>query len=158
MAKKIYEGIPDIVHGQPTRRSWLNLFLGSGAGAFLAAVGYPVARYLVPPQVAEASAASVTLPLKASDVKPNSGTIFKFGNRPGMLVRTPSGEFKAFSAMCTHLNCTVQFREDMGSLWCACHNGRFDLNGQNVAGPPPRPLEQYAVHVQGDQIIVRKNT
>jgi Rieske Fe-S protein len=56
------------------------------------------------------------------------------------------------------LNCTVQFREDMGSLWCACHNGRFDLNGQNVAGPPPRPLEQYAVHVQGDQIIVRKNT
>lgn len=139
------------------RRSLLNWFLGTSLGGFAVSALYPVARYLTPPASAESSAASVTLPIKASDVKPNSGQIFKFGNRPGILVRTDSGELRAFSAICTHLNCTVQYRNDLGHMWCACHNGHFDLSGRNITGPPPRPLDPLDVHVQGDQIIVRKN-
>jgi Rieske Fe-S protein len=142
---------------EPGRRSLLNWFLGTSVGAFLASVTYPVTRYLVPPPAAESAAASVTLAIKATDVKPNTGQIFKFGNRPGLLVRTPAGELRAFNAVCTHLNCTVQYRADVGHIWCACHNGHFDLNGTNIAGPPPRPLDTLSVHVQGDQIIVRKN-
>ena len=97
----------------------------------------PRHAHLLPPEVAESSAASVTLPIKASEVKPMSGRIFKFGSRPGIPIRTESGELRAFSAICTHLNCTVQFREDLGHLWCACHNGHFDLSGRNISGPPP---------------------
>jgi Rieske Fe-S protein len=138
------------------RRGFINWLLGTSAGAFLVAVLYPVARYLAPPQVAESTAASVTLPLKADEVKPNTGQIFKFGNRPAILVRAPSGELRAFSAVCTHLQCTVQFRPDIGEIWCACHNGHFDLNGQNVAGPPPRPLDKFVVNVRGSQIVVSK--
>jgi Rieske Fe-S protein len=125
---------------------------------FVGAVLYPVARYLVPPEAGESAASSVTLPFPPEELEPNSAKIFKFGNRPGILVRTASGELRAFSAACTHLGCIVQHRPDLSELWCACHNGHFDLNGTNVAGPPPRPLEAYAVNVRGDQIIVTKGS
>jgi Rieske Fe-S protein len=140
----------------PSRRSFVNWLLGTSAGAFLVAALYPVTRYLVPPPAGESSAASVTLPVKADDVKPNTGQIFKFGSKPGILVRTAGGELRAFSAVCTHLNCTVQYRPDLAEIWCACHNGHFDLQGQNVAGPPPRPLDAYVVNVRGTQIVVSK--
>lgn len=139
-----------------TRRGFLNWFLGTSAGAFLLAVLYPVGRYLIPPTGGESAAATVTLPIKPEEVKPNSGQIFKFGNRPGILVRTPAGELRAFSAVCTHLNCTVQYRPDLSHIWCACHNGHFDLNGKNIAGPPPRALDAYVVNVRGNQIVVGK--
>ena len=138
------------------RRGFVNWLLGTSAGAFLVSALYPVARYLVPPKVGESTAASVTLPIKPNDVKANTGQIFKFGNRPAILVRTPSGELRAFTAVCTHLNCTVQYRSDLSQIWCACHNGHFDLNGQNVAGPPPRPLDAFVVNVRGSQIVVSK--
>jgi len=142
----------------PTRRRFINWWLGTTAGAFLASVLYPVTRYLIPPEIAESTAASVTLPVKLNEVKPNSGHIFKFGNRPAILVRTASGDLKAFSAVCTHLNCTVQYRADLSHIWCACHNGHFDLNGQNIGGPPPRPLDAFVVNVRGAQIVVSKTT
>ncbi|MBI3456298.1 MAG: Rieske (2Fe-2S) protein [Candidatus Rokubacteria bacterium] len=138
------------------RRSVLTWFLKTSVGAFLASVLYPVTRYLIPPRVAESSAASVTLDLAASSLKPNSGRIVKFGTRPAILVRTPSGEIRAFSAICTHLACIVQYREDLQHIWCACHNGHYDLKGTNSAGPPPRPLEPYAVNVRGDTIVVSR--
>ena len=140
----------------PTRRSFVNWLLGTSAGAFVASVLYPVARYLVPPPTGESAAASVTLPIKADDVKPNTGQIFKFGSKPAIIVRTAAGELRAFTAVCTHLNCTVQYRPDLGEIWCACHNGHFDLNGHNVSGPPPRPLDAYIVNVRGTQIVVSK--
>ena len=139
-----------------TRRRMVNWLLATSAGAFVLSVLYPVSRYLVPPPVGESTAATVTLPLKPPEVKPNTGQIFKFGSRPAILVRTAAGELRAFSAVCTHLNCTVQYRPDLGHIWCACHNGHFDLNGQNIAGPPPRPLEAFSVNARGDRIVVSK--
>jgi cytochrome b6-f complex iron-sulfur subunit len=141
----------------PGRRQFSNWFLGTSIGAFLVATFYPVGRYLVPPRAAESTTATVTLPLKPDDVKPNTGQIFKFGNRPAILVRTSAGELRAFSAVCTHLNCTVQYRTDLNHIWCACHNGHFDLNGKNIAGPPPRPLDSYVVNVRGKQIVVSRS-
>jgi cytochrome b6-f complex iron-sulfur subunit len=100
----------------------------------------------------------VTLAFGADDVPSNFGRIFKFGSRPGILVRTPSGELRAFSARCTHLDCTVQYREDLSHIWCACHNGHFDLNGRNIAGPPPEPLQTFDVNERGGQIVVSVRT
>jgi len=144
--------------GDATRRGFVNWMLGTSVAAFLISVLYPVARYLVPPMVGESTAASVTLPIKPGDVKPNTGQIFKFGSRPAILVRTSAGDLKALSAVCTHLNCTVQYRPDLSHIWCACHNGHFDLNGQNISGPPPRPLDAFVVNVRGNQIVVSKST
>ena len=91
------------------------------------------------------------------ELKPNSGKVFKFGSAPAIVVRTPGGELRAFSAVCTHLNCTVQYRDDLQRIWCACHNGHYDLNGINIEGPPPRPLEEYVVNTKGDQLVVTKD-
>ena len=141
-----------------SRRGFINWFLGTAAGAFLLSVLYPLSRYLVPPDVGESTAGTVTLAdVKPDSVKPNTGQIFKFGSRPGILIRTPSGELRAFSAVCTHLNCTVQYRSDLTQIWCACHNGHYDLNGKNVSGPPPRPLEPFTVNMRGNQIVVSKS-
>ena len=53
------------------------------------------------------------------------------------------GEPRAFNAVCTHLQCTVEYRAASQDIFCNCHNGVYDLNGRNIAGPPPRPLEVY---------------
>lgn len=140
------------------RRSFIAWLLGTGAGGFLLTIAYPILRYLVPPPGVEATTGSVTLPIPPSDVPPNSGQVFRFGNRPGILIRTPAGELRAFSAVCTHLACTVQYRSDLAHIWCACHNGHYSLTGANISGPPPRPLERYAVRTRGSEIIVSKGT
>ena len=140
------------------RRDLLNWFLGSSLGALLVAILYPIGKYLEPPKVAESTARIVTLSVKPEEVKPNSGQIFKFGSQPGILIRTPEGNLRAFTAICTHLACTVQYRPDLQHIWCACHNGHFDLHGKNIEGPPPKPLEEYTVNVRADQIVVSKRS
>jgi Rieske Fe-S protein len=141
-----------------SRRRFVNWLLGTSVAAILISVLYPIIRYLIPPAAAESSAASVSLPISAADLTPNSGKIFKFGSQPGIVVRTPGGELRAFSAVCTHLACTVQYRADISHIWCACHNGHFDLNGANVGGPPPRPLDRFTVNAGGDGIVVSKGS
>lgn len=133
-----------------TRRSFLDVLLSVGFVSTAAAVAYPVSRYLVPPATGEPATASAVATTLAA-LRPNSGLLFKFGNRPGIVVRTADGEVRAFSAVCTHLDCTVQFKADTSQLWCACHNGTYDLNGTVVSGPPPRPLERYVVNLRGGE-------
>jgi len=142
--------------GRTTRRRFLDWLLGTTVGGLVMSVIYPVVRFVVPPPDQEAATNTVTLDLDPRDVPPNSGRIFRFGREPGILIRTPSGDLRAFSAVCTHLSCTVQYREDLGHIWCACHNGHYDLNGVNIAGPPPRPLPRYDLRVLGSTINVAK--
>ena len=144
-------------HGtvQPGRR-WVNLLLGSGIVASIVSFIYPAVRYIIPPPVAE-SASSFVVAAKVGELKNNAGKIFKFGSRPALLVRLADGNYRAFSAVCTHLNCTVQYRSDLQEIWCACHNGLYDLEGRNVSGPPPRPLETFEVHLQGEDVVVTRS-
>ena len=135
------------------RRTFVGTLLGGGAAAYLAAVLYPLARFLVPPRLAEATTNSVVA-AKVGELRPNTGKIFAFGRQPALLVLTPQGEYRAFSAVCTHLQCTVQYRGDLQQIWCACHNGHYDLSGNVVSGPPPRPLSPYQVVVRGEEILV----
>lgn len=138
-----------------SRRGFFDLALGGGLIALLGAILYPLIRFVIPPERPEAAASRVVA-AKVGDLTPNSGKIFRFGKDPALLVLTKSGEYRAFTAICTHLDCTVQYRGDLERIWCACHNGNYDLNGNNVSGPPPLPLTQYNVTVRGDQIIVSK--
>src|SRR6266700_4175613 len=94
-----------------SRRRFLDYLLGTSALATLGAIFYPIIRFMTPPQVVESTENSVVA-AKLSEVPINSGRIFKFGNKPGILVRTAAGEFKAFSAVCTHLECIVQYRSE----------------------------------------------
>ena len=140
----------------PTRRNFLSWFLGTSVGAMCVSVLYPVARYISPPEVPEAQT-SRAVAGREGDLRPNEGKVFRFGGKPGLLIRTADNEYKALSATCTHLNCTVQYRGDLKQVWCACHNGFYDLTGRNVSGPPPAPLEEYQVNVANGEIIVSKS-
>jgi len=138
-----------------SRRGFLNAFLGSGVAALVGAVLYPIVRFIIPPRQPEAATSQVVA-AKVGDLAPNSGKIFRFGREPVLLILLASGEYRAFQATCTHLDCNVQYRADLEHIWCACHNGHYDLNGKNIAGPPPSPLARYDVTVRGDQIVVAK--
>jgi cytochrome b6-f complex iron-sulfur subunit len=138
-----------------SRRTVLDRLLGAWAAGVVGSILYPVARYLVPPDVPEAATATVSGG-NAASLAPNSGRIVPFGSAPVLLVRTPAGELRAFSATCTHLDCTVQYRPDLEHVWCACHNGHYDLEGRNIAGPPPRPLTPFDINLNGDEIVISR--
>lgn len=140
--------------GMPRRR-FLDYLLGTSAVATLGAIVYPIIKFMVPPQIVEAQQNSVVAGTTA-ELKVNSAKIFKFGSKPGILIRTGQEEYKALSATCTHLDCIVQYQPDQQNILCACHNGIYDTSGRNVSGPPPKPLEQYTVNLKGEEIIVTK--
>jgi cytochrome b6-f complex iron-sulfur subunit len=147
------EGTPE----QESKRGFLKLVLSGGLIALVGSILYPILAYLKPPKQAEVEVSSVKAG-KLSEFPKDSGAIVKFGSKPVILVRTAAGDLRAFSATCTHLDCTVQYKKELGLIWCACHNGKYDLNGRNVSGPPPRPLDEYRVVVQGDEISISKKS
>jgi len=139
------------------RRGFLNRLLGTWAGGVLLSVLYPVVRYLVPPEIPEAATLTVSAG-PAAAMPPNSARIVPFGTRPVIVLRTEAGELRAFSATCTHLDCTVQYRPDLHHIWCACHNGHYDLNGRNIEGPPPAPLTVFDVDLREDEIVISRRS
>jgi cytochrome b6-f complex iron-sulfur subunit len=141
--------------GTPKRRYFLEWFLGASVVTSLVSFVYPILRYMLPPRTSEPTA-DTALAGRVGDLKPNTGKIFRFGNRPALLILTSDGKYHAMSAVCTHLNCTVQYRGDLNSVWCACHNGMYTVDGRNISGPPPRPLDTYQVNLKGDEIYVRR--
>ena len=139
------------------RRRFANLFLGGSLIGTAASFIYPLIRYLIPPRQAEAAANKV-IAAKTGELAPNSAKLFRFGNSSALLINTADGQLRAFSATCTHLTCTVRYEGDTSTLFCPCHNGRFDLAGNVISGPPPRPLEAYVVEVSGGDIYVSRTT
>jgi len=139
-----------------SKRDFLRYWLFGGVFAFLGTIFYPILAYLKPPKVTGVEVKNVDLG-KTEKFAKNSGTNFRFGDQPGLLIRMKSGDFRAFNATCTHLQCTVQYKPDEGVIWCACHNGRYDLNGKNISGPPPRPLTPLKVLIQHDDVLVLKS-
>lgn len=145
----------EIEEKKPSRRRVLDRLLQFSAFGWGLSILYPIFAYFKIPPEGESVPTSIVA-AKINEIQPNQGKVFRFGNSPAILVKTPDGEWKAFSAVCTHLQCTVQYRNDMQKIWCACHNGTFDMKGTNIAGPPPRPLQEFKVTTKGDDVIVSK--
>ncbi len=137
------------------RRKFLNIVFNFSLFTWLAAVLYPVVKYLIPPEVQELSVNSITVGV-IQDFPINSSKITRFGRKPIIVIRKKNGEFRALSATCTHLDCNVQYKSDTEQIWCACHNGFYNIEGKNISGPPPKPLTQYTVNISEDKVIVSK--
>lgn len=137
------------------RRNFLSKALSIVSTIFLGFVLYPVFRFLEQP-AASGGYVKTTLAAKVAELPNDSAKIFRFGDSPAILVRTPDGELKAFTAVCTHLDCTVQYVQGKKHFLCACHNGKYDLNGHVISGPPPRPLEEFKVFEEGENIMVTR--
>lgn len=70
------------------------------------------------------------------------------------LRRETEQDFIVFSAYCTHVGCPVRWQEDASLFMCPCHGGAYYRDGTVAAGPPPRPLDLYAVQVRNGQVEV----
>lgn len=91
--------------------------------------------------------------LAVSDLPVGGVKYITYAGVPTVVIRS-SESVKAYSLVCTHLGCIVQWQEGKKEFYCACHDGRFDQFGEVIAGPPPVPLEQFPVRVENDKIIV----
>ena len=86
---------------------------------------------------------------KTSDVPVGSGVI----NGEVVVTQPVAGEFKGFSAKCTHKGCTVNKVAD-GTIDCPCHGSKYNLDGSVAHGPATKPLEVRAISVEGDSIVL----
>ena len=144
------------IEGGMVRRLFINTLLSLSGLAVVGGIVYPIFKYLMPPKNPGSIPGEVEVGPVEKFAK-GTGTIFRFGNKPGMLIRTMEGAFIAISAECTHLSCTVEYRPDRKDIYCACHAGIYDLNGKNIAGPPPKPLEKFHVEEKDGKVLVRKD-
>lgn len=87
-----------------------------------------------------------------SEVPVGGGAIF--AGEKVVVTQPTEGEFKAFTAVCTHAQCVVTSVED-DEIECSCHGSRFSItDGSVVTGPADQPLDELRVSVQGEQISV----
>ncbi len=82
---------------EASRRHAIEIFLGGGLLASFASFLYPVLRYFVPPAVVDLGGDEVVAS-RIGEMKPNSGKIFRFGSRPGLLILNSDGTYRALSA------------------------------------------------------------
>ncbi len=134
-----------------SRRTFIGACLGGLGVIAAAAVSWPLFRYLAPRSGGE-NAGKVVIP--DTDVREGEARFFEFAGSAAVLVRKRGGDLVAFSAVCTHLGCIVQWEKDKQDFLCPCHAGRFSADGDVTAGPPPKPLKKIPFTVAGGNITV----
>ena len=142
-----------------SRRGLLGWLVGLGVVGWLGSVLYPVTRFLIPPVAGEAKVSSMKVGM-ITDTWEKPFRIIQFGRIPVILFKGRKQTYRALAATCTHLACIVQYRADDNIIWCACHNGKYDLAGKVISGPPPAPLEVYDVNIteNGEVWVSRRQT
>jgi cytochrome b6-f complex iron-sulfur subunit len=142
-----------------TRRGFVKVAVGGVGLAYAAAIGYPIYRYLNSPvekSVEMAAVKEVTLP-NADKLPQGSALMFKFGVRPSLLIHHTDNAWTALTAVCTHMGCTVAYNPATARIECHCHGGVYDAKtGDNISGPPPRPLTKYNIKIAAGSVTVTR--
>lgn len=139
--------------GKLSRRSFIDWLLAGGLAAWGAAFAAPVISYMWPAQRRGPSVQTVSAGQDA-DFAEWQSKIVAVNGQPVIVVRAAQG-YRAFSAICPHLGCIVQWDAGRKQIACPCHAGFFDLNGQVVSGPPPRALPEHGVAVVNGEVMVK---
>lgn len=141
-------------HSLFSRRQFLNGLIGGWLGAMLASLVYPVVRFIFPSYKEPDEVFLLYADYK--DIAPNTSKVFPWGSKPGILKKNDDGSLMAFVGVCTHLDCNVSYMAEQRKFFCACHDGWYDEFGSNIAGPPPKPLRQLFVSVEGEELIIKR--
>lgn len=155
-----------------SRRDFLARMVGAAAGGMAALLGIPAAVFVIGPS--QQRTAGDWVPLGPVDGFPlgqpkliNTTVAKQRGwvveeQELSVFVSTNDGsDFTALSDRCTHLACRVRYVDqtehaDEPGYFCPCHNGVFDASGGIVAGPVPRPLDQFETKVEEGQLFVKE--
>ncbi len=122
--------------------------LGSTAAGSLA---YPLLRFFAPPSRDNKAR---TISIRKSDIRLGEAKEIVLDNKPVIVINRYEKGFIALSKVCTHLGCLVEYDKGLRRLICPCHAGNFDLEGNVLSGPPPRPLPTIPLKVEGDLITI----
>jgi len=145
-------GPPDPGARAQGRRSFLGLtWLGIGVAA-LGEAAWIVASFLKPRRKAPQGGSSLVVAGPSEAFAPGSVTAFPAGKF--YLVRLVDGGFLALHRQCTHLGCSVPWDEASARFACPCHASVFDLRGDVLAPPAPRPLDLFAVRIENGIVKV----
>ncbi len=147
-----------IVEPKPTRRTFLDLLLGTTVLGWLATVLYPILNYLRPLPATGPSGPIRLTRQELAAIERDQFVILSDQGKRIIVLRDANQKYRALSGKCTHEGCTVQYVPGESLVWCACHNGRFDLDGRVISGPPPRPLPQYVTEEdeKGLKVVVKE--
>ena len=133
------------------RRQFLQKTLAFFGLTTIAAFLYPLFKYFSPPA---GDAAAKRLVLNKKEILVGEAKEIVFNNTPGVVINRPDRGYVALSRVCTHLGCLVDYQKDRKRFLCPCHAGVYDLSGNVVSGPPPKPLPKFPLRVEGDSIII----
>lgn len=141
----------------PTRRGFIKWLLGFSFIGTFAGIFVPIIGYLMPPARQGAGYQGPTMVGAVADFPVGTGKVIPVDNRPVMVVNTSVGGIKAFSAICTHLGCVVDWDKKRGVIHSPCHDGLFNpVTGAVVGGPPPRPIPPYELVIKDGKVYVGK--
>ena len=142
--------------GSLTRRKLINAILSITGLATLISFLTPVVAYLLPLDQDQLGTTDFQtadgMSILPGDIAEGTGIVGSLSGRPTLIV-LQNGQFLAFDAVCSHLGCIVRWNTTKGAIECPCHGGVFNLEGNVTAGPPPSPLDQVALNIQGDRIL-----
>jgi cytochrome b6-f complex iron-sulfur subunit len=88
---------------------------------------------------------------KVNDFKVDEVIYFR---KEKALVQRLEGGFLAFSTVCPHLRCVVNWNEMQKRFECPCHGAKFNRNGEVLEGPPPRPLDLYKLQIVEEKLVI----
>jgi Rieske Fe-S protein len=138
----------------PSRRRFLRFLLSFSIVSTISMIAAPIVGFLIPPKTAGGGPGGRVLAGTTVDLPGGTGKVVAVGSKPVIVTNTEAG-ILAYSAVCTHLGCIVDFDTTTRHIVCPCHDGHFNpANGAVISGPPPRPLAPVAVSVEKDQIYL----
>jgi Rieske Fe-S protein len=135
---------------QVTRREFCNFLFLTSTTLFVSAAGFAAKAAYNGSRETEFASKLIE---DANGLAPGSSLNFRYPaeNDTAILIRTASGEYRAYAQKCTHLTCPVYYAKERNRLECPCHDGGFDVEtGHVLYGPPPRPLDKIEIEVRPD--------
>lgn len=143
--------------GELNRRDFIKVTTGIVGGLIGAAIGLPAVAYLLEPAFKSGAKAGWIPVGKVADMVIGTPYPFSFtrvqvngwertATSHGGFVLLRSADPKdivVLNSRCTHLGCTVNWKEEVQAFVCPCHDARFSKQGVVLGGPPPRPLDRY---------------
>jgi Rieske Fe-S protein len=144
-----------LLYSLVTRRTYLNTLFFGWVAAFFSGSLFAVMKFAFPTLGKEPD--FVVLNRKDfTDLPVNSVKRFAWGGTVGLYLTKADGGVLALKGVCTHMECNVDYKPAEKKFYCACHEGWFDENGINIAGPPPKPLEIFTITPEGEKLIIAR--